>query len=94
VRFMKGRKQISLLATRTRPQAALVAFLAASGIRGLTRVPTSEQDCLKLRKKYATFVEDRSRRMRAMIEDRTGDEDLQDKIFGVLNDLILHETSG
>jgi len=94
VRFMKGRKRISLLPTRTRPQAALVAFLAANGVRGLTRVPTGEEDCLNLRKRYAAFIEDRSRQMRAMIGDRTLDEELQNQIFDALNDLILHETSG
>jgi hypothetical protein len=46
VRFTKGRKQISILATKTREQAALIAFIAAHGIRGLTRVPLDSQDCV------------------------------------------------
>lgn len=94
VRFMKGRKQISLVPTRTKPQAALVAFLAASGIRSLIRVPIYAEDCLTLCKRYVTFIDERARRLRTMIEDRTGDEDIQDQIFAALNDLILHETCG
>lgn len=93
VRFMKGRKQISMLPTKTREQAALVALIAAHGVRGLTRVPFGPQDCAMLRKRYEAFIEDRARRLRSMIADRTGDEDLQDRIFSALNDLILHETS-
>jgi hypothetical protein len=92
VRFMKGRKQISILPTKTREQAALVAFIAAHGVRGLTRVPFDPQDCASLRKRYEAFIGDRARRFRSMIADRTGDEDLQDRIFAALNDLILHET--
>ena len=94
VRFTKGRRQLSLLPTRTRPQAALVASLAAKGVRGLTRIPINADDCATLGKRYAAFIDDRARRMRAMIEDRTGDKDIQDQIFSALNDLILHETSG
>jgi hypothetical protein len=91
VRFMKGRKQISILPTKTREQATLVAFIAANGVRGLTRVPLGPQDCASLRKRYGAFIEDRARRFRRMIADRTGDEDLQDRIFYALGDLILHE---
>lgn len=93
VRFMKGRKQIAILPTKTREQAALVALIAGQGIRGLTRVPLEPQDCIGLRKRYEAFVEDRTQRLRTMIADRTGDPDLQDRIFNALEDLILHETS-
>lgn len=93
VRFMKGRKQIVILPTKTREQAALVALIAGQGIRGLTRVPLEPQDCIGLRKRYEAFVEDRTQRLRTMIADRTGDPDLQDRIFNALEDLILHETS-
>jgi hypothetical protein len=94
VRFMKGRKQISILPTKTREQAALLTYVAARGVRGLTRVPFRPQDCASLRKRYEAFIEDRTRRLRSMIADRTGDEDLQDRIFDALNGLILHETRG
>jgi hypothetical protein len=64
------------------------------GCQSRIRVPIYAEDCLTLRKRYATFIDDRARRLRALIEDRTGDEDVQDQIFTALNDLILHETSG
>lgn len=56
VRFMKGRKQISILPTKTREQAALVAFIAAHGVRGLTRVPFDADNCARLRKRYDDFI--------------------------------------
>ena len=93
VRFMKGRKQIAILPTETREQAALVALISAQGVRGLTRVPLDPQDCISRRKRYEAFIEDRAQRLRALIADRTGDPDLQERILDALNALIFHETS-
>ncbi len=93
VRFMKGRKQIAILPTKTKDQATLVVAIANQGIRGLTRVPLEPEDCTSLRKRYEAFVEDRARRLRAMISDRTGDPDLQAEIFQELSDLIQQETA-
>ena len=93
VRFMKGRKQIALLPTKSRQQAALITAISAQGVRGLTRVPLAPQDCIDLKKRFETFVEDRAQRLRRLISDRTGDPDLQDRIYATLNDLIRHETN-
>lgn len=93
VRFMKGRKQIYMLPTKTPEQAALVVVIATYGGRGLTQVPLDPKDCESLKKRYETFIDDRTKRLKSMIADRTGDPDLQDRIFDALNDLILHETS-
>jgi hypothetical protein len=92
VRFMKGRKQLNILPTKTREQAALVALIATHGVRGLTRVPLDAQECIILMQRYEKFINDRSRRLRRMIEERTGDPDLQDRIFKALTDLVHHET--
>jgi methylase of polypeptide subunit release factors len=93
VRFMKGRKQISIVSTKTPEQAALVVVIATHGRRGLTRVPFDPKDCVSLKKRYETFIDDRSKRFKSMIADRTSDPELQDRIYDALNDLILHETS-
>lgn len=92
VRFLKGRRQIAILPTKTREQAELVALVAGEGVRGLTRVPLDPKDCIALRKRYEAYIRDRSQRLRRMIEERTGDLDLQDKILEALTDLIHHET--
>ncbi len=93
VRFMKGRKQIAIMPTKTREQAALVALIAAQGIRGLTRVPLDPQECIELGNRYEAFVKDRAQRLRSMIAERTRDPDLQDRIFDALISLVSHEAS-
>jgi hypothetical protein len=92
VRFMKGRKQLTILPTKTREQAVLVALIATHGVRGLTRVPLDAQECIILLQRYEKFINDRSQRLRRMIEERTSNPDLQDRIFEALTDLVHHET--
>lgn len=86
VRFVKGRKQIALLPTKSRQQAALIAALPAQGVRGLTSVPLAPQDRIGLKKRSETYVDDRAKWLRRLISDRTGEPDLQDRIFATLND--------
>jgi hypothetical protein len=94
VRFMKGRKQIALLPTKNRDQAALVAMIALHGVRGLTRVPLYPPDCVEVRKRHESFVTDRDKQLRAMITDRTGDPEFQEEVFQNLSGLIQHEING
>lgn len=63
VRFLKGRKQISLVPTRNRDQATLAAMIASRGVRGLTRVPLHPNDCVDVRNRYEKFVTDRDKRV-------------------------------
>jgi hypothetical protein len=83
VPFVKGRKQIALLPTKSRQQAALIPALPAQGVRGLTRVPLAPQD----------RIDGRAKRLRRLISDRTDDPDLGDRIFATLNDSIRYETN-
>jgi hypothetical protein len=78
---------------RSREQAALVATVASTGIRGLVRVPLDADACVNVQRRYRLFVEDREQKLRAMIAERTGDADLQDEIFTELVDLILLEAA-
>ena len=93
VRFIKGRKQISIIQTKTPEQATLIVVIAMHGKRGLTRVPLDPQDCVSLKNRYETFINDRTKRIKNMIADRTSDPDLQERILDALIDLMLHETS-
>jgi hypothetical protein len=93
VRFLKGRKQIALVPTKNRKQAALVALIALRGMRGLIRIPLNAGDCVEVRKPYEKFVADRDKQLRAMVADRTGDPDLQEEVFASLADLIQHEAN-
>ena len=93
VKFLKGRKQIALVPTKNREQAALVAMIALRGVRGLIRIPLDAGDCVEVRKRYEKFVADRDKQLRAMVADRTGDPDLQEEVFASLADLIQHEAN-
>ncbi|MCA1959637.1 MAG: hypothetical protein LDL33_02490 [Desulfomonile sp.] len=52
-----------------------------SGLRGLVRVPHEEDECLRVHREYADFVFKRNRQIVELIEERTKDEDLREKIF-------------
>ncbi len=93
VRFLKGKKQISLVPTKNRDQAALVAMIALQGIRGLTRVPLNANECVEVRRRYEKFVAEREKRLQALIADRTGDPDLQGHVFEALSEQIHREVN-
>jgi hypothetical protein len=91
VRFMKGRKQIALIPMRIREQAGLVVSISKRGVHGLARVPSTPDECIRVKKRFEEFSESRERQLRSTIADRTGDPDLQDKILAALDDLINRE---
>lgn len=88
VRFLKGKRQISLVPTKNREQAALVASIALSGVRGLTRVPLDPNECSGLKDRYEKFIRDRDMRLSALVSERTADPDLQEEVVGALRALI------
>ncbi|MBE0537911.1 MAG: N-6 DNA methylase [Phycisphaerae bacterium] len=88
VRFVKGTKEVALVTTRTPGQDALLATLAGAGHRGLVRVPHEEGVCRELLGRYEQFVRRRDRAVIEMIQERTADEDLQEKIFEALMPLL------
>jgi hypothetical protein len=91
VRFTRGKKKqvIGLVESKFRHQDSLIILVAESGVRDLVRIPRDEEECLRLRQTYGDFIKHRNRRMRELIEDRTADEDMQEKIFESLRSLIL-----
>jgi hypothetical protein len=91
VRFMKGRRQISLLSVKSREQANLISVIASRGVRGLVRVPLESRDCANLQRRYEAFLKGRDQSVRVMIADRTSDSDLQEQIFKALDEAITRE---
>lgn len=88
VRFTKGKKQTAIIETRYPWQAELLTFLAANGVRGLVRVPLHEGDCKTLRQAFESYLIDRAQRIRELIEERTADEEMQEKVFAVLMPMV------
>ena len=81
VRFVRGRKQIALVPARSLEQATLVALVATHGARGLVRAPLAADDCARLHRRYQAFLDDRARRIRQLVEERTGDPELQERVI-------------
>ncbi|KAB2928860.1 MAG: SAM-dependent DNA methyltransferase [Candidatus Contendobacter sp.] len=81
VRFMRGRKQIALVPARSLEQATLVALVATRGARGLVRAPLAADDCARLHRRYQAFLDDRAQRIRQLVEERTGDPELQERVI-------------
>lgn len=93
VRFMQGRKQIALVPTRNPEQATLVALVAAHGARGLVRIPLAADDCARLQRRYQAFLDDRAGRVRQLVEERTGDTELQERVVEGVLELIAREVN-
>jgi len=91
VKFIKGVKtQVAMIPTLTVSQAQLITLLANTGTRGLVRVPHNDADCIRTLEEYREFVDRRDERNKELIQERTSDEDTQEKILVALISLINH----
>jgi hypothetical protein len=91
VEFTKGAKtRMALISTITQSQAQLIALLANTGIRGLVRVPHDEGECSRTLGEYREFIDRREARLRELVEERTADEDTQEKTLSALRALFTH----
>jgi len=82
VRFIKGKKRQTALIEVTHPvQVDLIVLVAQSGTRGFVRIPHEEEECQRVLQEYEKFTRRRDGRLRQLIEDRTADEDMQQKIY-------------
>jgi methylase of polypeptide subunit release factors len=84
VKFNLGRKKRLEIATRTETQARLLCEVTKWGIRGLVRIPYQEDECQKILNSYTIFMKQREDRIWQLIEERTKDEDIQQKIYEAL----------
>ncbi len=87
--FRKGKRDLKYIETKNESQDELIVTLAMSGVRGLTRIPLDSAESQRVHDRYKDFVSDRDKRLRELIENRTADEDMQEKIFDVLMHMIL-----
>ncbi|MBW2087128.1 MAG: SAM-dependent methyltransferase, partial [Deltaproteobacteria bacterium] len=88
VAFMKGKKRLALVETKLPAQDSLVILVANSGVRGLVRIPHEEDECKRIFNKFENFIKKRENFIWEMIEHRTADEDMQEKIYGSLMSLL------
>jgi len=92
--FKKGKRVIAEVQTNSSVQDALVVLLARNGLRGFVRVPHEDEECQRVLDGYLNFVMRRNRRLRDLVEQRTVDEDMQDKIMDALIQLVMQHRSG
>ena len=83
VAFKQGKKIVEIEA-KIPAQVPLIILIAESGLRGLIRVPARTEECSRVYQEYANFVHKRKNRILEMIEERTSDEELQQKIYAEL----------
>lgn len=91
VEFIKGAKtRVALISTITQSQAELIALLANTGTRGLMRIPNDEAECSRTLGYYREFIEHRDSRFRELVQERTADEEIQEKTLLALMALVGH----
>jgi hypothetical protein len=89
VRFVKGKKTlVKEIETKVPEQDELIVLVAKSGVRGLVRVPRDGDELQRVRADFGRFLARRDKTVREMIEERTADEDLQEKIYSALLPLL------
>jgi len=88
VEFRRGKKLIGAVHTKNTAHDDLLVFLARSGVRGLVRVPHDEEECRRVYERYGDFAGRRDERLRALIQDRTADEEMQGRINDILVSLL------
>ncbi|MEW6236912.1 MAG: N-6 DNA methylase [Candidatus Omnitrophota bacterium] len=86
--FVKGKKTVAVLETRFPAQDKLLILAYHSGARRYIYIPHEEEECIHVYKKFRQFVREREERLRKMIEQRTSDEELLEKIYQSLLTLL------
>jgi len=84
VLFVKGKKQVARIDTASRAQGNLLVLVAAQGFRGLIRFPHDEADCLMVNRAFGEFVSLRESHLNELIQARTANPDMQEKIYEAL----------
>ncbi|MEZ6192486.1 MAG: hypothetical protein R3C45_14515 [Phycisphaerales bacterium] len=84
VRFRKGRRTMGLIEPRSGEQAKLLLTLARAGMKGLVRVPHDPTRAAALHRTFKDWLEERDRVLNQLIGERTGDEELQERVFGLV----------
>lgn len=84
VRFMRGTRQIGYTATPTEAHAELLSLAVAEKRLAAMRLPRAESAALALLRDYDQFLRERDRRIRELIAERVGDEDVQAKVLELL----------
>lgn len=89
VAFTRGAATVATVPTQAKEQAQLLVLLAEFGVRGLVRVPHESAECNHVRDRYQTFLQSREAQLRRLIEERTSDPEMQEKVIALLDQKLL-----
>lgn len=89
----KGNKEAHHVRYASSEQAALVAALAAIGIRGHIEVPKSAADCVHCLKELRIRIKSAEERFIEFAASRTGTQSLQEKTATLLMHWYVHGRS-
>lgn len=84
VAFYQGQKKIGFVQTQIPAQDDLIVLLAQYGIRRFVSVPHESEECRQLFQRYEKFLKQREGHLRLMIEERTADKEMQEKVYQAL----------
>jgi len=92
VRFRKGKKTVGrIIETRSEAQARLLCLVALTARHTFLRVPYKDDECQRVLHQYDRFIRSRERRIRQVIEERTADEEIQQKIYEALMPMLMDD---
>ncbi|MBU0513196.1 MAG: N-6 DNA methylase, partial [Proteobacteria bacterium] len=89
VAFKNGKKVIDRVPTKNSGQMALVVLVGDAGLRGRVRIPRDEQECQRVHANFQAFLRERETRVWELINQRTADAELQEKIHQALRPMLI-----
>jgi hypothetical protein len=89
--FKKGKKRVAFIETKHPVQDDLVIEIAKSGIRGLVHLPVEAEECRRVLDLFSGSLEKRRQVIRELIENRTANEKVRDKVYKVVMQFILDQ---
>jgi hypothetical protein len=85
IRFMRSKNgEAPIVETRSDVQRDLLMLLIWNGTRGFVRVPVKDEASNSLRARYDAFLKQRSDTFRTLVEERTSDPELQERVHSGL----------
>lgn len=80
----KKHKLPTIVSTKNEAQQSLLLYITQNGIRGFVRVPVDEDVANMLNRRFTDFVERRTMTIQTLVEERTADPEMQDRVIADL----------
>jgi hypothetical protein len=88
IEFASKTQDPLIVGTRSESQRELLLLIVQQGIRGFVRIPLDDNYCQELHNEYSNFLQQRADTLQIIVEERTADSELQNKIYTELLKLI------